>query len=116
MSGTSFLTWAFSSNMAMLSFVFRGHGHGRVSEHGLRSCGGPCEERALRERIAYVVEFSGRFFVLHLYVREGGEASRTPVDEALVPVYEVFFMEADEHFSYRAAQTFANRELLFCTV
>src|SRR3990172_12867334 len=51
----------FLSYEAVVPFVFRVHGHGRVSEHGLRPCGGDGKELSFRERIAYVVEFPRGF-------------------------------------------------------
>ena len=90
-----------------IAFVVGMHRDGGVAEHGLDP-GGCHGDRAVtdRDQLALVVR------MIDFNVRQGGEAARTPVDDALGPIDQAVVVEPLEDGADRTRRAGVHREAL----
>ena len=83
--------------------VFRMHRHGGVAQHSLRSrrrddqAGGG----VIGQRVGDMVELPLVVLVFDLDVRQRRQAAGAPVNQALPPVDQSFFVQADKDLAHR---------------
>ena len=87
------------------------HGHAGIAQHGL-GAGGGHDHIAMLARIADVPQVALLLLVFHLGVRQRGFAQRAPVDDARAAVDQALFVQAHEHFVYRAVESLVHGEAL----
>ncbi len=86
-----------------------------VRQYGFRPGGGNLQvchafDRAVHQRVTYVVEETFFFFVDDFEIGDRGMQNRVPVDQAFTAVNQVFFVEFDEHFLDRGGKAFVHGE------
>ena len=73
------------------------HGHAGVAHHGLGTGGGHHDVAGtVRQRIADIPQMAGLVHILHLGVRQGGNAVGAPVDDAAALVDETLVVQLAE--------------------
>ena len=87
--------------------VGRMHGHGRVTQHRLRTCGGNRDPAPglIGQRVSDMPQLSLYLLVLRLFVGQRRMAPGAPVDDVVAPIDQPFFVQPDEHFPHCPRQT-----------
>ena len=89
------------------------HGNGRVTKHGLGTRGGNLHVAVLPlDGVFDVPEMAGLILVFDLGVRQGGEATGAPVDDAMAAVDQALFIETDEDLAHGAGAALVKGEAL----
>jgi hypothetical protein len=91
--------------------VIRVHRHRGVAQHGFRPGGGD-HDRLVAVAVPDRDQFAVLVAVVHLDVRQRGQAARAPVDDALGPVDQAILVELLEDGLHRAGQALVHGEPL----
>ena len=96
-----------------ITLVIGVHRHGCIAQQGLRSGGGQLQvAAAVLKGIAQVPEVTGLILVLHLCVRDRGQAVGAPVNDALTPVNQALIVQLAKDLAHGLAASFVQSETL----
>ena len=96
-----------------IPLVLRVDRDGGIAEHRFRAGGGQLQLFArFLDGVQQMPEVAVFRFVLHLGIRDGGAAVRTPVDQPVAAVDQPLLVQADEHLLDRAGAALVHRETL----
>ena len=85
------------ANQVLEALVLRVHGYACIAHHGLGTGGSHHQVAgAVGQRIADVPQVAGLVHILHLGVRQGGDAVGAPVDDAAALVNEALVVQLAE--------------------
>ena len=96
-----------------IALVIGVHRHGCIAQQGLRSGGGQLQvAAAVLKGIAQVPEVTGLILVLHLCVRDRGQAVGAPVNDALAPVNQALIVQLAKDLAHGLAASFVQSKTL----
>ena len=97
----------------LIALVIRMHSDGRISQHGLRTCGRDLEETVCSyDRIFNMPEVSLLILVFYLCIGKRGFTFRAPVDDPGSFIDVPFVVQADKHFLYSLGASLVHSETL----